>query len=72
MDLLKGKKAIMVVDLPGTTLYIKDRVEILRFWKEPIFIGEDRLGKRRKLWIKSLDRPGVEAEVDFADVLIRE
>jgi len=72
MDLLKGKKAIMVVDLPGKTLYTKDRVEILRSWKEPIFIGEDRLGKRRKLWIKSLDRPGVEAEVDFADVLIRE
>jgi hypothetical protein len=72
MDLLRGKKAIMAVDLPHKTLYIKDRIEILRSWKEPIFSGRDRLGKRRKLWIKSLDRPGVEAEVDFADVLIRE
>jgi hypothetical protein len=72
MDLLKGKKAIMAVDLPGKTLYIKDRVEILRSWKEPIFKGKDRLGKRTKLWIKSLDRPGVEAGVDFADVLMRE
>ena len=72
MDLLKGKKAIMAVDLLSKTLYIKDRVEILRSWKEPIVNGEDRLGKRRKLWIKSLDRPGVEAEVDFADVIIKE
>jgi hypothetical protein len=70
MDLLKGKKEIMAVDLPGKALYIKDRVEILRSWKEPIFNG--RLGKRTKRWIKSLDRPGVEVEVDFADVLIRE
>ena len=70
MDLLKGKTGIMVVDLPSKTLYIKDRIEILRSWKEPILNG--RLGKRTKLWIKSLDRPGIEAEVDFADVLIRE
>jgi hypothetical protein len=72
MDHLKGKKAIMIVDLPNKTLYIKDRIEILRSWKEPIVKGENRLGKKRKLWIKSLDRPGIEAEVDFADVLIRE
>ena len=72
MDLLKGKKAIMVVDFPGKALYIKDRIEILGPWKEPIFNGGDRLGKRRKLWIRSLDRHGVEAEVDFGDVLIRE
>jgi hypothetical protein len=70
MDLFKGKKAIMVVDLPGKMLYIKDRIEILGSWKEPIFNG--RLGKRTKLRIKSLDRPGVEAEVDFVDVPIRE
>ena len=72
MDSLRGKKATMAMDLPGKKLYISDRVEILRSWKVPLFIGGDRLGRRRKLRVKSLENPGIEADVDFADVLIKE
>jgi len=72
MDKFKGKRAIMAVDLPKKKLYMRDRVEILKSWKEPLFIGQDRLGTRRKLRIRSLDRPDIEAYIDFADVLIRE
>jgi hypothetical protein len=72
MDSLKGKKAIMAVNLPDKKLYIKDRVQILRSWKETLFIAKDRLGTRRKLRIKSLECPDIEADIDFADVLIRE
>jgi len=71
MPALKGKKAIMAVNLPDKKLYLKDRVEILRSWKVPLLVGKDLLGKRRKLRIKSLERPGIEEDVDFADVLIR-
>ena len=72
MDRLKGKEAIMIVDLPKKKLYTKDRVEILRSWKEPLFLGEHRLGTRRKIRIKSLDRVDIEADIDLADVLVRE
>ena len=68
---LKGRIAVMTVDLPGKKLYLRDRVEILKSWKVPLFLGESLLGKRRKLRIKSLERPGIEEDVDFADVLIR-
>jgi len=71
MPTLEGKKAIMAVNLPDKKLYLKDRVEILRSWKVPLFLGKDLLGKRRKLRIKSLERPGIEEDVDFADILIR-
>jgi len=72
MDSLKGKKAIMALDLPHKQFYMKDRVVILKSWKEPLFIGQDHLGTRRKLRIKSLEIPDIEADVDFADVLIKE
>ena len=72
MDKLKGKKAIMIVDLPKKNLHIRDRVEILRSWKEQLFIGQDHLGTRRRLRIKSLETPDIEADIDFADVLIKE
>ena len=71
MDSLKGKKATMAMDLPEKKLYKRDRVEIVRSWKVPLFIGGDRLGKRRKLRVKSLENPGIEADVDFTDVLMR-
>ena len=72
MDGLRGKKATMAMDLPGKKLYMKDRVEILKSWNVPLFIGGDRLGRRRKLRVKSLERPGIEVDVDFADVLMIE
>ena len=72
MSSLKGKIAVMAVNLPDKKLFVKDRVEILRSWKEALFLGEALLGKRRRLRIKSLERPGIEEEVDFADVLIRD
>ena len=72
MNDLKGKKATMATDLAEKKLYMKDRVQILRSWKEPLFMGKDHFGTRRKLRVKSLDHPGIEADVDFADVLIRE
>ena len=71
MDSLRGKKATMAVDLPGKKLHTRDRVEILRSFKVPLFISGDRLGRRRKLRVKSLENPGIEADVDFADVLMR-
>ena len=72
MDRVKGKTAIMATDFPKKKLSLKDRVEILRSWKEPLFIGRDHFGTRRKLRIKSLEHPGIEAIVDFGDVLIQE
>ena len=72
MDKFKGKRAIMAVDLPKKKFYMKDPIEILGSWKEPLFIGQDHLGTRRKLRIRSLDRPDIEPDIDFADVLIRE
>ena len=72
MDSLKGKKGVMAVDLPRNGLYMKDRVQILGSWKVPLFIDEDRLGKRRRLRVRSLDRPDIEGDVDYADVLIGE
>ena len=72
MDRFKGKKALMAVNFPKKKLYLKDRVEILRSWKEPLSIGGDRLGMRRKLRIKSLENPDIEADIDFADVFITE
>jgi hypothetical protein len=72
MDSLRGKKATMALDLPGKKLYMRDRVEILRSWKVPLFMGGDRLGRRIRLRIKSLENPSIEAAVDFADVLMRE
>ena len=70
MDSLKGRIAVMAVDLPDKNLYLRHRVEILRSWKVPLLMGEALLGKRRKLRIKSLERPGIEEDVDFADVLL--
>ena len=70
MDSLRGKKATMALDFPGKKLYMRDRVEILRSWKVPLFMGGDCLGRRRKLRVKSLENPCIEADVDFADVLI--
>ena len=72
MDKLKGIKAMMIVDLPKEKLYMRDRVEILKSWKEPLFLGEHCLGTRKKIRIKSLDRIDIEADIDFADVLISE
>ena len=72
MDGLKGKKATMAMDLPAKKLYSRDRIEILMSWKVPLFIGGDHLGTRRKLRVKSLERPGIEADVDLADILMRE
>jgi hypothetical protein len=60
MDGLRGKKATMAMDLPGKKLYMKDRVEILKSWNVPLIIGRDRLGRRRKLRVRSLERPGIE------------
>ncbi len=68
---LKGKMAVMAVSLPAKKLYIGDRVEILRSWKVPIFLGKAPFGKRRELRVKSLERYSIEEDVDFADVLIR-
>lgn len=72
MQSLVGKKAVMAVDLPNKKLYVKDCVEILGWWKVPLPLGEDRLNKRTQLRIRSLDRPNIEEDVDFADVLIKE
>ncbi len=71
MDGLRGKMAVMAISLPAKKLHIGDRVEILRSWKVPLFLGKTRFGKRRKLRVKSLERHGIEEDVDFADVLIR-
>jgi len=71
MDSFRGKEATMAMDLPGKKLYKRDRVEILRSWKVPLFIGGDRLGRRRRLRVKSLENPGIEVYVDFADILLR-
>ena len=59
----------MIADLPKKKLYMKDRVEILRSWKEPRFIGQGHLGTRKKLRVKSLEIPDIEADIDFADVI---
>ena len=72
MDSLRGKTATMAMDLPGKKLYLRDHVEIIRSWKVPLFIRGDRLGRRRKLRVKSLKDPGIEADVDFADVRLSE
>ena len=68
----KGKEATMAVDHPDKNLHMKDRVEILGSWKEPLFIGRNRFGTRRKLRVKSLENPGIESDVDFADVFVGE
>jgi len=72
MDSLRGKRATMAMDLPGKKLSLRERVEILKSWKVPLFIGGDRLGRRKKLRVKSLENPDVEADVDFADVCLSE
>ena len=72
MESLVGKKAVMAVDLPNKKLYMKERVEILGWWKVQSPIGEDQLKKRTQLRIRSLERPGIEEDVDFADVFIKE
>ena len=72
MDKLKGKMAMMIVDLSRKKLYMKDCVEILKSWKDPLFIGKAHLGTRMKVRIRPLDRPGVEADIDFADIFVRE
>ncbi len=71
MESLVGKKAVMAVDLPNKKLCMKDRVEILGWWKLPLK-DEDRLEKRTQLRIRSLERPGIEEDVDFADIVIPE
>lgn len=70
MPAFKGRIAVMAVGLPDKNLYLRGRVEILRSWKVSLFLGEALLGKRRRLRVKSLDRPGIEDDVDFADVLL--
>ena len=72
MERLVGKKAVMTGDLPNKKLYIKDRVEILGWWKAPSPIDGDGWEKRTQLRIRSLVRPNIEEDVDFADVLIKE
>ena len=72
MESLVGKKAVMAVDLRNKKLYIKDRVEILGWWKVPLPIDGDGCEKRTQLRIRSLERPNIEEDVDFADVLIKE
>ncbi len=73
MSGLKGKRVLIAVDyLSDKELYQKDIVEILDDWEEPLFPEEPQLGKKTKVKVRSLDRPGVEAEIDLTDVLIRE
>ncbi len=71
MESLVGKKAVMAVDPPKKKLYMKDRVEILGWWKLPLK-AEDRLGKGTQLRIRSLERPSIEEDVDFGDIVIPE
>lgn len=72
MDNLKGKKAIIAVQyLADKELYKGDLVEILEAWEEPLFKGEERLGKKTKLRVKSLSRRGIATDIDFTDVVIR-
>lgn len=72
MSDLKGKRAIIAVDyLADKELYQKDLVEILNEWEEPLFAEEPRLGKKTKLKVRSLERSGVETDIDLTDVVIR-
>ncbi len=72
MESLVGKRAVMAVDLPNKKLRIKDHVEILGWWKMPLMNGEARSDKRTQLRNRSLERPSIEGEVDFTDVVIPE
>ncbi len=72
MESLVGKRAVMAVNLPNKKLYTEDRVEILGWWKVLSPIDGDGCEKRTQLRIRSLVRPNIEEDVDFADILIKE